>query len=424
MSRVVWIDAGQGAAGDMLLAALLDLGADEAAVRAGLARLPVEPVSLHVSEVRRFGLRARHVRVTVPDRAAERTLREVLAVVDAAGLAPEVRCFAAAVFTRLAEAEAAVHGLPVGAVHLHEVGALDAIADVVGCGLALHSLGLLAADPPVRFVVSPVAVGSGAVRTAHGVLPVPAPAVLRLLVGAPIAGHHAAQELCTPTGAALLAELAGAWGPLPGCVPVRVGVGAGARDPAGHPNVLRVVLGDEVAGVGAAPRPEPLVVVEATVDDLDPRLWPDVLDALRAAGAADAWCVPVVGRKGRPGHVLTALAAPDRVEAISLAVFAHTSTLGLRRYPVERLALDRDEVTVSYRGHPVAVKRGLLGGRVRSVQPEYDDVRRAAAATGEPVRRVLEEARRLAGETGPADTADTAGTAGTAERAGAAGATK
>jgi uncharacterized protein (DUF111 family) len=233
-------------------------------------------------------------------------------------------------------------------------------------------------------------------------LPVPAPAVLRLLVGAPIAAHQAEMELCTPTGAALLTTLAHRWGPLPACVPQRVGVGAGRRDPAGHPNVLRVVLAEYEQVEAAGPNPEHLMVVEATVDDLDPRLWPDVLDAMRAAGAVDAWCSPILARKGRPGQVLTVLTSPNRLDAVCLAVFAHTATLGLRRYPVERLALQRDQVACGYRGHSISVKRGLLDGRVVSAQPEYDDLRRAALATGTPVRRVLDEVMRAAA--GPAPT--------------------
>jgi pyridinium-3,5-bisthiocarboxylic acid mononucleotide nickel chelatase len=404
--RLLWVDAGQGAAGDMFLAALLEAGADEAAVRAGLARLPLGEVSIEITDVRRHGLRAHRVEVAAPRLAHARGLPDILSLLADDGLPKPAVAFATAVFERLGAAEAHVHGVPVEQVHFHEVGAVDAIVDITGCALALHSLGLLDGDGSVaadsRVVVSPIAVGSGTVRADHGVLSVPAPAVLRLLTtaAAPIAAHHAELELCTPTGAVLLTTLAQAWGPLPACVPQRVGVGAGSRDPASHANVLRVVVAEYEPAEAAGPRQDELTVVEATVDDLDPRLWPDVLDAMRAAGAADAWCSPIICRQGRPGHVLTVLAPPELLEAVCRAVFTHTTTLGLRRYPVARLALRRDQVACSFHGHPISLKRGLLDGRVVSAQPEYDDLRRAALATGVPVRRVLDEVMRATGDAG------------------------
>jgi pyridinium-3,5-bisthiocarboxylic acid mononucleotide nickel chelatase len=388
--RTLWIDATNGAAGDMLLAALLDAGADPAAVRAGLARLAVEPVELHLAEVTRQGLRAARVEVRAPESSVPRGVPEVTAVIGSAALPEPVVRFAVDAFTMLAGAEARVHGVAVAEVHFHEVGALDAIADVVGCGLALHDLGLL--DAGVR-VVSPVAVGSGVAHTQHGRLPVPAPAVLELLVGAgaPVAEHPAARELCTPTGAVLLATLATGWGPPPAGVPRAVGVGAGRADPPGHPNVLRVVVGDRAA-VAEWDETE-LWLLETTVDDLDPRIWPDLLVALRAAGAADAWCAPVLMRKGRPGQVLTVLVSPELADEVSRLIFTHTPTLGLRTHPVRRRALRRDQVEVTVSGGTVRVKRGLLAGRVVTLQPEYDDARDVAARTGRPIADIINEAR-------------------------------
>jgi pyridinium-3,5-bisthiocarboxylic acid mononucleotide nickel chelatase len=329
MARVLWVDAGNGAAGDMLLAALLDAGADPAFVHSGLSRLGLG-VTLDVSETRRHGLRARHVRVDAPPAQPVRHLADVLAIVGGTG-------FAATVFTTLAEAEARVHGVSRDDVHFHEVGALDAIADIVGCGLALESLGLLAG--PVT--VSPVAVGSGKVRTSHGWLTVPAPGTLELLVraGAPIAAHHAEFELCTPTGAALLTALATGWGPVPAGTVHAVGVGAGSADPDTHANVLRVLVIEPEA------EPDPggtgdRYVVEATIDDLDPRLWPDVLDGLHEAGAEQAWCTTVLMRKGRPGQVLTAVVPPHALDAVTTAAFRLTTTLGLRVHPVTALGPD------------------------------------------------------------------------------------
>lgn len=393
--RTLWIDAGNGAAGDMLLAALLDAGADITAVRAGLARLAVEPVEVEVSEVRRGGLRAARAHVRAPESTVERGLSEVAGVIAQAGLPDRVVAFSEAVFTRLAAAEARVHGVDAGEVHFHEVGALDAIADVVGCALALQELRLL--EREVTRTVSPVAVGSGAVASAHGRLPVPAPAVLELLVaaGAPIAAHQAARELCTPTGAALLATLATGWGPPPAGTPRAVGVGAGGADLPGHANVVRVVVGDG-ATVPGDWHEEALWLVETTVDDMDPRLWPDLLARLRAAGAADAWSTPALMRKGRPGQVLTVLVRPELSDAVCRLVFAETPTLGVRTQPVRRRALPRDHVTVEVAGGQVRVKRGLLDGQPVTVQPEYDDVAEVARRAGLPVADVIDAARRAA----------------------------
>jgi pyridinium-3,5-bisthiocarboxylic acid mononucleotide nickel chelatase len=408
--RTLWIDAGNGAAGDMLLGALLDAGADLATVRAGLAGLAVEPVDVERHEVRRGGLRATQARVRAAESRVERRLDDIRAVIAAAGLPEPVSTFAGEVFVRLAGAEARVHGVTLDEVHFHEVGALDAIADVVGCALALHDLGLL--DPEVERTVSPVATGSGSVDTAHGRLPVPPPAVLELLVAAraPMAPHPVARELCTPTGAALLATLATGWGPPPAGTPRAVGVGAGAADLSGHPNVVRVVMGEvspydpppaaSTAGTAGPWHEETLWLVETTVDDMDPRLWPDLLARLRDTGAADAWCTPALMRKGRPGQVLSVLARPELADEVCRLVFTETPTLGVRVRGVRRRALPRDQVTVEVAGGRVRVKRGLLDGRPVTVQPEYDDVAELARLAGLPVADVIEAARRAARDQG------------------------
>lgn len=392
--KALWVDASNGAAGDMLLAALLDAGADLEAVRAGLRGIDVEPVDVTLSAVRRHGLRAVEVTVQTPDSEATRHLSDIISVLAQAGLPEQVRDFAVAVFERLACAEAHVHGVTADEIGFHEVGALDAIADVVGCALALHSLGLL--EPCVR-VVSPVAAGSGSVRTTHGTVPVPVPAVLRMLAdaAAPLSAHPASMELCTPTGAALLTTMATAWGAAPTCNVLAIGVGAGAADPSGHPNVLRVLVGEEVRQASWVSAD--MCRIDATIDDLDPRLWPDVLDELHAAGAADAWCTAVLMRKGRPGHVLSALADADALDAVCQAIFRQTTTLGIRVSAVQRRSLRRDRIAVPVAGAQVSVKRGLLGDAVVTTQPEYEDVRAAARLSGRPVAEVLAQARRESG---------------------------
>jgi uncharacterized protein (DUF111 family) len=221
------------------------------------------------------------------------------------------------------------------------------------------------------------------------------PAVLELLTqaGAPLRSHQARMELCTPTGAALLTTLATGWGPAPDCVPSATGTGAGTADPEGHPNVLRVLIGEGAASEFASAE---MHRVDTTIDDLDPRAWPDVLEALRSAGAADAWCSPALMRKGRPGQVLSVLADPDRLDAVCRVVFEHTTTLGVRVSSVERRSLRRDRVEVRTAGGVVGVKRGLLGDRVVTVQPEYDEADAAAKAEGRPVHELLTEVRAAA----------------------------
>lgn len=403
MSAALWVDATAGAAGDMMLGALLDAGASLSDVQRALDGLAAgsEPVGVRVEQVRRHGLRATHAVVETPLSSVRRGPAQISALIESAALPEAARSFALAVFDALARAEAHVHGVDMERVHFHEVGALDSLADVVGCAVALHGLGLLA--PDVIRVVSSIALGGGTARTDHGIVPVPVPATLELLaaVGAPVSAGAGDRELCTPTGAALLATLATGWGSLPAVTVRRSGSGAGSWDPLDRPNLLRVVIG-ESAPVGADHgwRNDQLLVVETTVDDLDPRLWPEVLEQVQAAGAADVWLTPVLMRHGRPGHVVTALTPPDRVDGVVDALVQSSTTLGVRVHPVQRRALGRDRVTVQVDGHPVGVKRGLRNGRVLTVQPEYAEARSAAAALGIPVRQVIDRARAAATDPG------------------------
>jgi uncharacterized protein (TIGR00299 family) protein len=383
----LWVDASSGASGDMLLGALLGAGAPLETIQAAVDAVAPESTRLRAETVQRNGFAATRCHVEVPDSTHHRTWRDIRLLLADADLGHDVRRTAEAVFERLAVAEAAVHGSDPLDVSFHEVGALDAIADVVGVCAGVHALG---ADD---VVVSPVAVGSGHVKGAHGTLPVPPPAVARLLVGVPsYAGPPGApaMELCTPTGAALLTTLATAWGPQPPMTTSAVGVGAGGRDPEGHANVLRLFVGEP-----AATRPTPLLI-ETNVDDLDPRVWPAVIAALLAAGASDAWLTPILMKKGRPAHTLSVLCGADRAEEVRTAIFAHTSTIGVREIPLGKHALDREMTEVEVDGHTVAVKLARHHGRLVNAQPEYDDVARAAAALRRPVADVLAEANAAA----------------------------
>jgi hypothetical protein len=309
----------------------------------------------------------------------------VRSLLTGAALAPAVRDGALAVFERLAVAEGRVHRMSPEDVHFHEVGALDALADVVGVVAGFEHLGL------AQLTASPVALGSGSVRSAHGVVPIPAPAVLELLTGVPVVGGAVPAEMCTPTGAALIAARVEEWTTLPPMRVERVGTGAGGRDPAELPNVVRLVLGE-----AAEPQPAGPVVLEANIDDLDPRLWPGVLDALFAAGASDTWLTPILMKKGRPAHTLSVLCRPEAVVSVQAAVFATTTTLGMRVVPVGKVALERVQTSVEVLGGRVGVKVAVSGGRVVNVSVEYEDVAALALGLDLPVKEVLRAATAAA----------------------------
>jgi uncharacterized protein (TIGR00299 family) protein len=393
-----WVDASSGASGDMLLGALLDAGVPLDVVSTAVTAVAPEHVALTPEPVLRNRFRATRCHVAVADSRTHRTWRDVATLLADAPLEEKVRTRAQATFERLAVAEATVHGTEPEDVHFHEVGALDAIADVVGVCAALEHLGL------TELVVSPVAVGHGEVRGAHGTMPVPPPAVAELLRGVPSYAGAAtvpAMELCTPTGAALLVANATSFGPQPAMTVHDIGVGAGGRDPEGHANMLRLLVGEPVVPTGsttrdgstthARPVATPLVI-ESNVDDLDPRLWPNVLAALLDAGASDAWLTPILMKKGRPAHTLSVLVHPDVANAVRTEVFRQTSTIGLREVAVGKTSLDREMRTVTVDGHEIGVKLALLDGEVLNAQPEYEDVARVATATGRPIKQVLAEA--------------------------------
>ena len=336
-------------------------------------------VTIRHEPTRRGGFAATRAVVECRDTTTARTWAQIepaLAGFDAA----------ADVFGSLAVAEAAVHGIATGDIHFHEVGALDAIADIVAVTSLWRQLA------PGRVGVSAVCVGSGTVDTAHGTLTVPGPAVVELLRGVPTFAGRVAHEACTPTGAALLRFLATDWGPQPTMTVAEVGIGAGGRDTPGQANVLRILVGQDTPDTTT----EHLVLVETTIDDLDPRLYPDVLDAAKAAGALEGWLTPVVMKHGRPAVVLTALAPPTAVTAVTTCLFRHTTTLGVRLTDVARESLQRDFVEVQVGGQPVRVKRGWLDGEVVTLQPEYRDARAVAQSTGSPIREVLTDAAERA----------------------------
>lgn len=368
-----WIDPSAGIAGDMLLGALLDAGADLAAVQAAVEAVVADSVVVRVAEVTRAGLRATQaeVELVVAD-PPHRTWGTVAGMLEAADLPEPVRERALAVFRRLAEAEARVHGIPADQVHFHEVGALDSIADVVGVCAALGDLGVGSIS------AGEVALGAGEVRAAHGTIPVPVPAVVELARSWRVRAGGSG-ELTTPTGMALLAALADYQEDLPPLVVHGIGIGAGGRDVAGRANVTRVLLGDPAFDIAPTPT-SPALLLEANVDDLDPRLWPGVLDALLRAGADDAWLVPIVMKKGRPAHVLSVLCDPRRADDLRDRMLALTSTIGVRQTAAAKYALPRVWVEVDVDGGAVAVKIAHRDGVISQATPEFDAVAARAAA--------------------------------------------
>ncbi|EON25770.1 MULTISPECIES: nickel pincer cofactor biosynthesis protein LarC [Nocardioides] len=386
----VWIDASAGASGDMLLGALIGAGVPLAVLGESIDAVTPEPVTLRPEPVDRNGFAATRCHVEIADSEHHRSWRDIRALLESADLDADVRDLAVRTFERLAVAEARVHGSDPLDVSFHEVGALDAIADVVGVCAGFVWLARADDDPGDpgghRVTVSPVAVGSGAIEGAHGRMPVPPPAVAELLLGVPSLAGPGTAESCTPTGAALLTTLADEWGPQPAMAVDSIGIGAGGRDPQTHANVLRLFVG---RGPGRDERP---LLIESNIDDLDPRVWPSVIAALLEAGASDAWLTPILMKKGRPAHTLSVLTSSAAADAVRAAIWRHTSTIGVREIPLAKHALDREMVQVDVDGHTIDVKLASHDGEVVNAQPEWDDVARAALALGRPVNDVLAEA--------------------------------
>ncbi|MFI7542425.1 nickel pincer cofactor biosynthesis protein LarC [Actinoplanes sp. NPDC049599] len=390
--RHAWLDASAGVAGDMLLGALVDAGAELPALQSAVDAVVPGAVRLSSAPVTRAGLRAVRVRVeplvTDASRRTWVTIRDLLA---GAALADRIRDRATAVFARLADAEAHVHGIPADDVHFHEVGAWDSIADVVGVCAALEQLGV------ATLSAGEVAVGAGRVRTAHGDLPVPVPAVAQLARGWRVRAGGTG-ELATPTGMAVIRALAARDEDLPPMRVERTGVGAGGRDTPERANVVRVVLGTAARAPG--PPAEPAVLLEANIDDLDPRLWPEILAGLLRSGASDAWLVPITMKKGRPAHILSVLCHPGTAGTLRERIFRDTSTLGVRESELRKYALPRAFVDVEVAGGTVAVKVGHDHGVIVQVMPEFTDVAALAARLGRPERQVLAEAAAAAAAAG------------------------
>jgi pyridinium-3,5-bisthiocarboxylic acid mononucleotide nickel chelatase len=380
MTTVAWFHCFAGIAGDMALGSLLDAGADLVEVHALLDRLPIHGWELEVAPVMRCGLGATHVNVRVDEDGVVRTFAHIAGLIEEARLPVRVRDRALAAFTALAEVEGGLHRRPAAQVHFHEVGGIDAIIDIVGTAAAMEVLDI------GEVHASAIATGTGVVRTAHGVLPNPAPAVVELLRGAPTYGRDVAVELTTPTGAALLSALARGFGPLPPMTIAATGFGAGSADMDGLPNVTQVVIGEAAASRDAG---QPVVVVEANVDDATGETMAHAVQALLEAGAFDAWLTPILMKKGRPAYTISALTDAALLDAVATTMAAETGSLGVRAVALERWPAARSTEVVSVDGQPLRVK--VSPGRAKV---EHDDAARAARRTGEPLREVVRRAEQ------------------------------
>ncbi len=378
MRRILYLEPVGGIAGDMFLAAGIDLGVSVEALSQALSGLKVPGWKLAVSRAVRHAISGTHLDVVLDEREAHphRAYADIQRLIEAAEtLSAKAKARALEVFRAIGEAEAKVHGVAIEEIHFHEVGAVDSIVDICGAAVVLELLG----DPEVH--AAPPPLGSGSIRVAHGMMPIPVPATLELLKNVPVR-FEGIGELTTPTGAALLKVLTRIGHP-PDFIVERVGYGVGTKDFRDRPNVLRASLGR------AEERAEGLWVLEANLDDSTPQLLGYLVERLLTVGALDAWVTPVVMKKGRPGHVLSVLVEGGKREEVMEQVLRESTTLGVRSYPVERRALERDWVEVETAWGRVRVKRGLRGGEVLNAHPEFEDCRRVAEAAGVPVKQVM-----------------------------------
>jgi pyridinium-3,5-bisthiocarboxylic acid mononucleotide nickel chelatase len=390
--RLAYLDCLSGVSGDMFLGACLDAGLGADSLLAELAKLPLGAYEFKPERVRRSGLAGTHVEISAPGNQPHRHLAPIEEMIESSALSATVKERSRRIFRRLGEAEARLHDRPIEKVHFHEVGAVDAILDIVGACVALELLGI------EELRASPLNVGSGRVTAAHGSLPVPAPATAELLRGVPVYSSGVEAELVTPTGAAIVSTLASGFGPLPAMRVDRIGYGAGARDLPGHPNLLRLFVGERTPNPGSriptvGAEADVVAVIETSVDDMSPEVYGYLVERALAAGALDITCAPIEMKKNRPGLDIRLLAKPEQAEALADLVFAETTTMGLRISTAERRVLERQSVSVTTPYGDIRVKVGRRNGRVLNAAPEYEDCRRAAIEHSVPLKEVMQAAQ-------------------------------
>ena len=386
--RTLYFDCFAGASGNMILGALIDAGVESRELEEKLRGLNISDFDLVINKVDRSGISSTHVEVKVPHEHVHRHLHNIEKIIDDADLTETVKAHAKIIFNRLAEAEASVHGIVVEKVHFHEVGAMDAIIDIVGACIGFEMLGI------EQFTCSKIHVGSGFVNMAHGKFPVPPPAVSKLLTGIPIYSTEIEGELTTPTGAAIISTLCDSYGIIPEMTVEYTGYGAGTRTYEKFPNTLRLLIGESVQGaiIATGLKSEKLILIETNLDDISPQILGFVMERAFVLGALDCWFTPIQMKKNRPATKLSVLCSPDLRADISAMLFAETTTLGLRVNEIERECIEREIVSVQTEFGAVDVKLGILNGNVVNVMPEYDQVKAIATEKDVPFQRVSEAA--------------------------------
>ncbi len=382
-TAIAYFDCFSGISGDMVLGALVDAGADLGAIERELRKLGLEGWTISAAKVQRGAIFATHVKVETQEDHHHRGLSIILKRIDGANLAPRAAERARRIFTRLAEAEAKVHQVPVESVHFHEVGAVDSIVDIVGAAIGFELLGI------DEFACSAMDVGSGQVKTAHGLLPVPAPATLELLRGVPTYSSGIARELVTPTGAAIATALSTGYTGMPLMTLRAAGYGAGSADNPEKPNVLRLLIGERAASTTGAQPEAPVTVIETNIDDMSPQIYGYLAEKALAAGALDIFSTPVQMKKNRPGLLVTLLCEPENAASLIDLVFREATTIGVRTHDVRRRTLAREWVPVATPYGEVRMKISRMNGSVLNAAPEYDDCQRIAAARGVPLKQVM-----------------------------------
>ncbi len=382
---LVYFDCFSGISGDMTLGALVDAGVSIETLRSELAKLNLPGYTITSEKVTRSGLAATKVNVMLDQKKQPaRHLSDIRTIIEGSSLSPAIKQKSIAIFERLAKAEAAVHGTTPEKVHFHEVGAVDAIVDIVGAVIGLELLGV------TRIIASPVDLGSGSVHTSHGKLPVPSPAAAELLKGIPVYSSAVSFELTTPTGAAILSTLGSAFGPLPQMKIDRIAHGAGGKDLPDQPNVLRLMIGEPASAYAE----DSSIVIETNIDDMNPQVYDHLIEKLMKQGAQDVYLIPIIMKKGRPAVLLSVLTDRSRTDAILDTVFRETTSIGVRIQEVGRKKLNREihEVETVYGN--VRVKISKRGDEILTVTPEYDDCRRIAEEKNVPLKTVMEEAKK------------------------------
>jgi len=384
--KLAYFDCFSGISGDMTLGALVDAGVSIDDLREQLRGLEVPGWELSSEKVWKNGMSSTNVKVKAEDQSKHRSLSTILDILQKSKLSARVRERASAIFHKLGEAEATVHDVPIEKIHFHEVGAIDAIVDIVGACIGFEALGI------EQFACSPLNVGGGTVKMAHGILPVPAPATAKLLQGKPTYSSGIQKELVTPTGAAIVAALCSSFGPQPPMSVSAIGYGAGTTDLEGQPNVVRIMIG-EVVEKPVASFDEEVAVVEVNLDDMNPQIYGYFQEKALAAGALDVFTTPVQMKKNRPGILLTLLCRPHDTAELMDLIFRETTTFGARTYRAQRRTLPRESMNVHTRFGDVRVKISRVNGHIRHVTPEFEDCRKLAEEKHVPLQQVIDEAK-------------------------------